>query len=157
MTPIEIVAVGALLLLLLPVILFDLRERRIPNQLNALLAVAGLAFVMFTAPSWRAVLMALVAPLAVLAMFLALIGVMKLLRRPGTLGLGDVKFLAAASIWVGFIGTTLVFVLASLLALIFTLARAPWRRVDFRAAIPFGPFLAFSLALVFATGAMFSA
>lgn len=157
MTPIEIVAAGTLLLLLPPVILIDLRERRIPNLLNALLAATGLAFVMFTAPSWRAVLTALAAPLAVLTMFLALIWVMKLLRRRGTLGLGDVKFLAAASIWVGFVGTTLVFVVASLLALIFTLARAPWRRIDFKTAIPFGPFLAVSLALVFATSAVSSA
>ncbi|MCP3731142.1 hypothetical protein M9978_11955 [Sphingomonas sp. MG17] len=74
---------------------------------------------------------------------------MKLLKRHGTLGLGDVKFLAAASIWVGFVGATLLFVLASLLALGFTLASAPWRKLDFKAAIPFAPFLAVSLALVF--------
>ncbi|HWK35009.1 A24 family peptidase, partial [Sphingomonas sp.] len=102
-----------------------------------------------SAPSWSAWLHALVPPLAVIALFLTLIAVMKWLRRPGTLGMGDVKFLAAASIWVGFVGSTGVFVVASLLALAFTVARAPWRTPDFRAALPFSPFLAAGLALVF--------
>lgn len=152
MSAIELIAAGMLVLLLLPIALFDLRERRIPNALNVLLAASGIGFRMVTAPDWPSVALALLAPIAVIAMFLALIGAMKLLRRQGTLGLGDVKFLAAASIWVGFIGTTLVFVIASLLALLFSLARAPWRRLDLKAAIPFGPFLAVSLALIFATG-----
>lgn len=156
MSGLEIIAAGVLVLLLMPIILFDVRERRIPNGLNAGLAVTGLAFRAVTAPSWTAWFMSLLAPFAIIAMFLSLITVMKLLRRPGTLGLGDVKFLAAASIWVGFVGTTLVFVLASLLALLFTLARAPWRKLDLKAAIPFGPFLAVSLALIFATSTSFA-
>lgn len=156
MSPAEIIAAGALLLILLPIILFDLRERRIPNQLNLLLAATGLAYRACTAASWTALATTLLSALIVIAMFMGLIGAMKLLRRSGTLGLGDVKFLAAASIWVGFVGTTLVFVLASLFALIFTLARAPWRQLDFRAAIPFAPFLAISLALIFTTSASFS-
>jgi leader peptidase (prepilin peptidase)/N-methyltransferase len=153
MSAIEIIAAGLLILLLVPITLFDLRMRRIPNSLNVMLAATGLGFRLLTAPGWQAMLGSLLAPIAIIAMFLTLIGVMKLLRRRGTLGLGDVKFLAAASIWVGFVGTTLVFVFASLLALLFTLARAPWRRLDFKAAIPFGPFLAISLALIFLTSA----
>ncbi len=152
MTPVEIIAAGVLVLLLVPIIVVDLRDRRIPNGLNVALAATGVAFRAVAAPTWWAVASSLIAPIAVIALFLALIGLMKLLRRPGTLGLGDVKFLAAASVWVGFVGTTLVFVLASLLALGFTLARAPWRRPDFRAAIPFAPFLAVSLGLVFVAG-----
>jgi len=153
MSAIEIVASGILLLVLVPIVAFDLRERRIPNDLNLALGASGLAFRIVAAPDWTAVGMALVAPVAVIATLLALTGAMKLLRRPGTLGLGDVKFLAAASLWVGFVGATLVFVVASLLALLFTLARMPWRRLDLRAAIPFGPFLAVGLMLTFATGA----
>jgi leader peptidase (prepilin peptidase)/N-methyltransferase len=157
MTPIEIIAAGVLVLILTPIIVIDVRERRIPNGLNALLAATGLGFRAVTASSWSALLSSLVAPLAVLAMFLALIAAMKWLRRPGTLGLGDVKFLAAASIWVGFVGSTLVFVVASLLALAFTLACAPWRKLNLRAAIPFSPFLALSLALIFVTTASLAA
>ena len=153
MTAVRIIALGVLVLLLLPIIAVDIRERRIPNGLNALLAVVGLAFQFATAPTWRAALTGLIAPLAIILVFLLLILAMKLMKRPGTLGLGDVKFLAAASIWVGFVGSTAVFVLASLLALGFTLARAPWQTLDMRAAIPFSPFLAVGLMLVFAAGA----
>lgn len=150
MRPAAIIAAGVLVLVLVPIVTIDLRERRIPNALNALLAASGLAFRAALAPGWAALLPALVAPLAVTATFLTLIAAMKWLRRPGTLGMGDVKFLAAAGIWVGFVGTTWVFVVASLLALAFTVARAPWRKPDFRAALPFSPFLAAGLGLVFA-------
>jgi leader peptidase (prepilin peptidase)/N-methyltransferase len=154
MTPVELIAAGVLVLILLPIIVVDVRERRIPNWLNAALAVAGIGFRAATAPTVPALLWGLMAPIAVILLFLGLIALMKVLQRPGTLGLGDVKFLAASSIWVGFVGSTVVFVVASLLALLFTLARAPWRKLDFRAAIPFSPFLAVSLAMVFAIGTL---
>lgn len=150
MTPVQIIAAGILILILVPIIAIDVRERRIPNWLNAVLAAAGLAFRAAGAPSLSALFASLIPPIAIILLFLGLITLMKLLKRPGTLGLGDIKFLAAASIWVGFVGSTLVFVLASLLALAYTLARAPWQRLDLRAAIPFSPFLAASLALIFA-------
>jgi leader peptidase (prepilin peptidase)/N-methyltransferase len=153
MSPSSFVAIGVLLLILIPIVQTDLRQRRIPNVLNAVLAVAGLVLSAFTAASWRAALIGLIAPFAVIAVFLGLIALMKLLRRPGTLGLGDVKFLAAASLWVGFVGSTMVFVVASLLSLAFVLARAPWRPLDLRGAIPFAPFLAAGLLVVYGLAA----
>ena len=150
MSSIKLIAVGVLVLILIPIVIIDLRERRIPNYLNLILAGTGLLAQSVTATSFRAVLMGLIAPVAIAALFLGVIALMKLLRRPGTLGLGDVKFLAAASLWVGFVGSTLVFVVASVLALGFVIARAPWSRLDFKRAIAFGPFLAASLLLTFA-------
>ena len=149
MTPAAIIFVGILILLLIPIVVIDLRERRIPNALNAGLAVAGLGFQAVTATSYVALPRALAAGAAIIVLFLGLIGLMRILKRPGTLGLGDIKFLAAAGIWVGFVGSTIVFVAASLLAVGYTLIRGRWRTIDLRAAIPFGPFLAVSLALVF--------
>lgn len=150
MSPITMIALGVLLLILVPIAIIDLRERRIPNSLNLALAATGVLAQSLTATSFRQVLGALIAPVAIAAVFLAVIALMKMLRRPGTLGLGDVKFLAAASLWVGFVGSTVVFVLASLLALGFVVIRAPWHRLDFKRAIAFGPFLAVSLLLIFA-------
>ena len=154
MSAIDLIGAGVLILILLPIVAIDLRERRIPNGLNAVLAGAGLGYLATTAPSWMSVLYGLIAPIAIIALFLALIGLMKVLKRPGTLGLGDVKFLAASSLWIGFVGSTLLFVVASVLALGFTLVRAPWRKLDLKAAIPFGPFLAAGLALIFLTTAL---
>ena len=150
MTPTTLIAAGVLMLILLPIIVIDLQERRIPNVLNALLAAAGLVFDAVTAPSLAALLRGLGAAVAIVLLFVGLIALMRLLKRPGTLGLGDVKFLGAAGIWVGFVGSTLVFVVASLLALAFTVTRAPWRKLDLKAPIPFSPFLAVGLALIFA-------
>jgi leader peptidase (prepilin peptidase)/N-methyltransferase len=148
------IAFGVLLLILIPIVHSDLRARRIPNLLNALLAVAGLVLSAFTASGLRAFLLGLIAPVAILVVFLGLIALMKLLRRPGTLGLGDVKFLAAASLWVGFLGSTMVFIVASLLSVVFVLARAPWRPVNLRGAIPFAPFLAAGLLVVYGLSAL---
>jgi leader peptidase (prepilin peptidase)/N-methyltransferase len=149
MSSTSLIALGVLLLILIPIVRSDLHQRRIPNSLNALLAAAGLTVQAVTAPSVRVLLAGLIAPIAVTALFLLLILVMKMLRRRGTLGLGDVKFLAAASLWVGFVGSTMLFVVASLLALLFVLARTPWRPLDLRAAIPFAPFLSAGLLLVY--------
>ena len=149
MSSVKLIAVGTLLLILIPVIVIDLRERRIPNWLNLALAATGLLAQSLAAATFRDVLMALIAPAAIAALFLGIIALMNLVRHPGTLGLGDVKFLAAASLWVGFVGSTMVFVIASLLALGFMLARAPWHSLDLKRAIAFGPFLAVSLMLVF--------
>lgn len=153
MTAQKAITMGVLILILIPIIAIDVRQRRIPNSLNIALAAAGIIFQVAVATSYSSVLIGLIAPVAIIALFLGLIALMRLLKRPGTLGLGDVKFLAAASIWVGFVGSTLVFVIASLLALGYTLARAPWQKLDLRAAIPFSPFLAVSLALIFAATA----
>jgi len=154
MSAIELIAAGILILILLPIAVIDARERRIPNWLNAVLALAGLGFLATTAPTSMAVLRGLIAPIAIVALFLGLIGVMKLLRRPGTLGLGDVKFLAASSLWIGFVGSTLLFVIASLLLVAVTVGGARWRKLDLKAAIPFGPFLAVSLAVIFLSTAL---
>lgn len=154
MRPVTLIAAGVLVLILVPIVAVDVRERRIPNLLNAALAATGIAFQAAVSPSIAALLRGMIAPIAIIVLFLGLVGLMKLLRRPGTLGLGDIKFLAAASIWVGFVGSTLVFVLASLLALLFTVGTGPWRKLDLRAAIPFSPFLSVGLALVFALGTL---
>lgn len=150
----SLIALGILLLILIPIVRSDLREHRIPNVLNMLLAAAGLALQCLTAPSFHAVLIGLIAPFATIALFLGIIALMKVLRRPGTLGLGDVKFLAAASLWVGFVGSTAVFVVASVFSLAFVLMSMPWRKIDLRSAIPFAPFLAAGLLLIYATGAL---
>jgi leader peptidase (prepilin peptidase)/N-methyltransferase len=67
-------------------------------------------------------------------------------RKIQGLGLGDVKFLAAAGIWVGFPGIAMVILVAAVGALVaagglrlagYTLTR--------QTSLPFGPFLAMGL------------
>ena len=123
----------------------DIRFGIIPNWLNALIAVLGLA---------RAIAMEGTSGALAGAIAGVIVGVVLLLLRHGYfawrgwhgLGLGDVKFLAAAAIWTGLADFPLLLLIATLAAL--TLAGAMHllgRAVTAQTALPFGPSLAFGL------------
>ena len=76
---------------------------------------------------------------------------MQRINRNARIGWGDLKFLTAASLWVGLQGALIVLILASLVALLATLAMAPWRGVRWREMRPFGPALAVGLLAVTVT------
>jgi prepilin signal peptidase PulO-like enzyme (type II secretory pathway) len=62
------------------------------------------------------------------------------------LGLGDVKFLAAAGIWTGLADFPLLLLIATLAALVLAgILHLTGRAVTARTAIPFGPSLALGL------------
>ncbi len=62
------------------------------------------------------------------------------------LGLGDVKFLAAATAWTGLAALPLVILVASLTALLaLGLASLTGRRIGAATRLPFGPFLVLGL------------
>jgi leader peptidase (prepilin peptidase)/N-methyltransferase len=151
MNGLDFIALGVLVLLLLPITLIDLRESRIPNICNLALAAAGLCQAMIRAPE----LMTLAVALAQAALtFLVLAGtawLMQRIDRNARIGWGDLKFLTAASLWVGVQGALIVLVLASILALAASLALAPWRGVRLREMQPFGPALALGLLVVTTT------
>jgi leader peptidase (prepilin peptidase)/N-methyltransferase len=72
-------------------------------------------------------------------------------RKVQGLGLGDVKFLAAAGIWVGVAGLPVLLLVATLSALICAgLIRLSGRRLTGQTSLSFGPFLA--IGLLFALG-----
>jgi leader peptidase (prepilin peptidase) / N-methyltransferase len=71
-------------------------------------------------------------------------------RKIQGLGLGDVRFLAAAGIWVGVAGLPVLLLVAALTALacaaVMQLAGRP---LTAQTSLPFGPLLAIGLLLVF--------
>ena len=70
------------------------------------------------------------------------------LRRVDGLGLGDVKFLAAASIWVGASGIPTLLLIAALAALgVAGGMQLAGHQMKRQTSIPFGPFLALGLLL----------
>jgi leader peptidase (prepilin peptidase)/N-methyltransferase len=72
-------------------------------------------------------------------------------RKIQGLGLGDVKFLAAAGIWVGVAGLPILLVVAALTALVCAgIMQLAGRQLSGQTAISFGPFLA--IGLLFAAG-----
>ncbi|HEY9343654.1 MAG TPA: A24 family peptidase [Inquilinus sp.] len=151
MAGLDFISLGLLVLLLLPIVLIDLRESRIPNICNLALAAGGLAQALVRNPTLQTLGLSL--GVAVLT-FLLLAGtawVMQKIDRNARIGWGDLKFLTAASLWVGLQGSLVVLILASVVALMATLALAPWRGVKWREMRPFGPALALGLLVVTVT------
>lgn len=153
MQPDHLVLAGVLVLVLTPIVATDLREQRIPNAWNLVLGLAGLAGQLWLEPHWRTVIQALFAALATGVMFAVLLLVMKALKRQGGLGMGDVKFMIAASQWVGFLGGAWTFCAAGLLAVVWATVIAPWRGLDLKRPFAFAPALSAALLAVFALSA----
>jgi leader peptidase (prepilin peptidase)/N-methyltransferase len=134
--------------LTLPAAIVDLRRRIIPNALNLALLLAGLG--VLAVREWEAApgLLGLALAEAALA-YLGLAGFRaayaRLRDRTG-LGLGDVKFVAAAMPWIGLAQLPLMILIASTAALAaVALMRLSGHRIGARTRLPFGPFLALGL------------
>lgn len=125
----------------------DLRQMIIPDPVNLAIFVSGIA---------ASFLLGVTGPVSALAGAVLGGGGLWLVQRAfrayrgyDGLGLGDVKFAAAAGAWTGMEGLAFALVLASLSALLYLLAR---RLVDSgfdaRQPMPFGPFLAVGVVSV---------
>ena len=130
--------------LTLPVAVIDLRRRIIPDGLNLALLGAGLLVAGLCDPGAVPARMAEVVLVA--ALVWALRAVYARLRGRTGLGLGDVKFLGAATPWTALAPMPFVILIASGTALVVlgfgTLAG---RRIGAATQLPFGPFLALGL------------
>lgn len=132
---------------LLAILVVDARHFYIPDMLSLPLVAAGLVL---AALGWRVA--PLDAAIGAAAGYLALWSVAVLYRalrgREG-LGLGDAKLMAAGGALLGWTALPLLLLLASFCALATVLAmRALGARADAATAIPFGPFLAFGIWLL---------
>lgn len=150
MRGIDLVFLGLLGLLLVPVAVIDLRQRRVPNILNLLIGLLGLAHAALPWNGGQAIMLAL--SNAVLAVLLlgGSTWLLRLVSSTARIGGGDLKFLVAVSLWVGWQGSIAVLFLASLGAIIVAIAQAPWRGLDLRRMHPFGPLLAMGMMAVVA-------
>jgi leader peptidase (prepilin peptidase)/N-methyltransferase len=123
----------------------DIRFGIIPNWLNALIALLGLARGWAIDGSSGA-LAGAVAGVAIGAVLLLLRQAYFAWRGVQGLGLGDVKFLAAAGVWTGLADFPLLLLIATLAALLLAgILHLSGRAVTARTSIPFGPSLALGL------------
>ena len=138
----------ALLCLLCAILAWiDIRDGIIPDWLNLAIAGLGLVKIVMTGD--------LSAALEATGEGIAIGGVFWLLRRLyfavrgiQGLGLGDVKFLGAAGIWVGVAGIPPVLLIATVTALACAGAmQLSGRALTARTSLSFGPFLAAGLLL----------
>jgi leader peptidase (prepilin peptidase)/N-methyltransferase len=127
--------------------LIDIRRGIIPNGLNLSVAGLGLSKAVFAGGAMAGI-EAGGAAVAVAAIFWLLRRLYFALRKTQGLGLGDVKFLAAATPWIGVQGIPTLLLIATLTAL--TAAgslQLAGRGMTRQTSLPFGPFLAVGLLL----------
>ena len=128
----------------------DLRRGIIPDWLNLVIAVVGLArAVIFD--GWAAAVSAACEGIIIGAIVWLLRRLYFMLRKFQGLGLGDVKLLAASGTWIGVAGVPVQLLVASLTALaaagVMQLAGLTLTR---QTSFPFGPFLALGLLVTLA-------
>lgn len=131
----------------------DLRSARIPDAANATLALCGPAFHWLADWHYATATELLLGSLFGAGFFYAAREVYARWRGLEAIGLGDVKFMAAAGLWVGLSGIApliLVAALTTLAALALRHGAAITSEAWRRRRIPFGPGLAVGLAVVVA-------
>ncbi|WP_424626886.1 prepilin peptidase [Bradyrhizobium sp. SYSU BS000235] len=130
--------------------IIDIRQGIIPNWLNLAIAGIGIAEAA-TTDGLLACAQALCEGILVGGVFWLLQRFYFSLRKVRGLGLGDVKFIGAAGIWIGFIGIPVLLLVASLTALLTAgIMKLAGRTMTGQTALPFGPFLAIGLLFALA-------
>lgn len=131
------------------VALIDIRRGIIPNGLNLLIAGLGLANAAVSGGTMAGI-EALGEAVVVGAIFWLLRRLYFVLRKIQGLGLGDVKLLAAATLWVGITGIPMLLLIATLTALVAVGSRQlAGQDMTRKTSLPFGPFLAIGLLATF--------
>lgn len=125
--------------------LVDFRRGIIPDALNLAVGSVGLAKAAIDNGATGG-LKAIAGAIVIAAVFLLFRRLYFILRKIQGLGLGDVKFLAAATPWVGIAGIPMLLLIAALSALLaISGAQLAGQRLTRQTSIPFGPFLALGL------------
>lgn len=133
----------ALGILLLWASKIDLESLRLPDRLNAAVAILGAVYIVHTGQPILSPVIGAVAGYGTIY----LIGAgYRILRGRAGIGLGDAKLLGAAGVWVGWEGLSPLLLFASAAALVTIVV---WRccglTVRSEDRVPFGPFLALGL------------
>lgn len=139
-------ATALLVALLAAAAAIDMRTMRIPNVLNAVIGISGLAV---TWALQRSLMDALIGVAVGYAALVFVNWAYRAARGRDGLGLGDAKLLAGAGAWIGWAGLPFVVLIASALGLVYVAAlRVAGRTLPRDHALPFGPFLCAGILIV---------
>ncbi|WP_407154048.1 prepilin peptidase [Bradyrhizobium sp. STM 3557] len=123
----------------------DFRQGIIPDWLNLGIALLGMVRAV-SLGGWPFVAEAIAEAVVVGAVIWLLRWIYFRLRNTQGLGLGDVKLLAASTLWIGIAGVPVQLLVAAFTALATALAlHVAGTKMTRHTALPFGPFLAFGL------------
>lgn len=136
-----------LIAILAPIAWIDARRQIIPDSLNLLLGILGVLHI-YIKNGLGAVPQQLLAAAAVAIFFLGVRQIYSMARGQTGLGLGDVKFLAAATLWIGALGLPWLVLFASISGLAWHLVAAyRVNSASLMQRIAFGPHLAVGFLL----------
>ena len=127
----KLLLLSSLMLLLILCSLSDIRWRRIPNLLAALILVTGILHMILYGSLLNS-LSGLLLPGAPLLL---------LRRHSGSIGAGDIKLISAIGVWLGGLLNVALFGAACLLCAVVLLLKRTYRQ-EFPGSVPFAPFLA---------------
>ncbi|MEZ5813226.1 MAG: prepilin peptidase [Alphaproteobacteria bacterium] len=141
----KMLAACAAFAILAGLFVFDVRSKILPNNLVAVLGVIGIFYRFWPAyiqAGYETQIIEYGGGAFVYAAFIWIVGwaMQKFLRKP-VLGMGDVKFFAAAGLWLGISNLGTFCMLSGVFGVIFGLF---WRKIKGEAAFPFGPALIIS-------------
>jgi len=148
-------AAGAsLALLVLAIAAIDRRRQIIPDSLNALAYLGGLAAAALHSDSLGSALQAVIRAAVMAALFLAFRAAYRSLRGVEGMGLGDVKLAGVAGAWLGWPLLPLAVEIAALSALaVVFVGRVRGRSYEYWTRLPFGTFFAPAIWICWAIGA----
>lgn len=123
------------------VVVYDVEQMRIPNMLNAAIALVGIGLAAYT-KGLPGVENAAAGALMGMSIPLAVYTIHKLRTGKEGLGMGDVKLLGAVGVWVGAGDVLDVMVLACLLAILGWINAKGYKPEAINRRMPFGPYIA---------------
>lgn len=149
--PVEQISLAALGATLVAIALIDLRSGVMPDALTATLALLGVIRAVLPGPIGPNALEALAGAAAGAGILWLVRAAYSRLRGAEGLGMGDVKFMGMAGIWIGWQGLgTALFLAASATLAVVALRGLRGGEFDARTAVPFGPGLCLALYAVVA-------
>ena len=150
MTPIDLALSAGFLGLLAWLAWIDFRTGYLPDILQIALAVLGLAALVIGSPiavDWRA---ALIGALGAAGVFYGLRWAVSVYKQREAMGLGDVKLIANAGLWLGWWDIAYVMLAAGVVTLIGgAIGAVLTKRPVLQGEMPLGPGLALGMAAVY--------
>lgn len=139
-----------LLTLLIPIVWIDFKRQIIPDGFSMALAVVGLTFHIVNYPQQVGTIV--IETIAVLLVFTLIRALYYYIRKQQGLGFGDVKLLAAATLWVGAVAIPQLMLIATTSGLFYVIALYHFRYGPNKVTkIAFGPHICLGLIVTWWT------
>jgi leader peptidase (prepilin peptidase) / N-methyltransferase len=138
------IAYSVLCLFLIPISFIDWDTGFIPDRLVLPASIMGIIFlIVFHFVNWKVTwLSGLIGALAGGGLILFFMVVGKAILKKDAMGMGDLKMLVMIGLYVGFPAVWLSLFFGGLAASLFILVSIVLKRITWKSAIPFGPFIA---------------